>query len=192
MIPTKITDHVARARALLIEQHRNSVVTPALQATYTRRLQEIEDTLWDIFESHQLATATGAQLDDLGTIVVEDRHGRSDVNYRAAIRIKIRANRSLGRSVDVLDVAIMAAPNHTPIYIEYPLLAFEVDTFGEEGEAEVAKILKKTRMAGCYGIFVASDSEDVLMFDDAVSPTGIPTFTHEGDSGPTCASAYAL
>lgn len=196
MIPTRITNHVERGKGLLIEQFKNKPVIAAFLTAYLRPFQELEDVFWDIIETHILDNAIGDQLDHIGRVAGEARLGRGDDEFRAAVRIRIRVNRSKGRSVDILDVAILAAPDHTPRMTEYSFLSFEVETYGEPGEQYVAGLLNKTRAATSYGIFTASDLEfdDVLHFDDAVSPiAGLETFSDaESGTGLVAASAYRL
>lgn len=120
---TRITDHVTQGLALLIDQYRNKPRIRAWVSSYLRRIQEQEDTIWDVIDSRMLDNATNAQLDVLGRIVGQPRIGATDDDYRLFIRTKIRANRSRGLSVDIIEVVIAAMDGATESfrYIElYP------------------------------------------------------------------------
>lgn len=182
MLPTKNTEHVVEARALLVEQFKNKAVLGGFLDCLSRRVQDLENVFWQIIDSRILATATNAQLDTIGKLANEGRDGRDDDDYRAAIRLRIRVSRSKGRIADIIDVAILATPAGTPRVTEYSFLGFEVEVYGQPGERYVAQLLNLTRAASSYGLLVGSDLPwaDVLAYDDAVSPVaGIETF---GDS----------
>jgi hypothetical protein len=196
MLPTKETQHVATAQALLIDQFKSKTVIQGYLNTLARRVQEIENVLWDIIELRRLDVATGIQLDSLGKLVGEKRIGRSDVDYRTGIRLRIRVNRSKGRIVDVIDVAILASGAVVPRVTEYAFLGFQVEIYGQTGERYIADLLSRTRAATSYGVLVASDlaASALLVFDDAVVPgAGIETFSDAvSGTGKLCASAYGL
>lgn len=172
MLPVKETQHVKKARALLIEQYKGRPIIQGFLDSYIKRIQDLEDALWDIINSRRLDLAVGLQLDVLGLLVGELRLGRTDEEYRPSIRIRIRVNRSRGRIVDVIDVAKLVNVHGTPIVIEYRYLGFEVNIFEEEGERYTAALLDKTRAATSYGLLVSSSlpPEDILRFDDFISP----------------------
>lgn len=195
MIPSKETDHVGTGKALLLEQFKGRPVINGFLGVFMRRAQAIEDAFWDIIDKRILDTAADAQLDSLGGIVGEKRLGRGDDEYRQAIKLRVRVNRSKGRTVDVLDVAILAASPGKPRYVEYPTLQFEVGIYDKPAERYVAELLSKTRAICSYGILVASDLpfESVLAFDDDNTPLGVETFSdHESGAGLVAASGYGL
>jgi hypothetical protein len=197
MLPVKETKHVETARDLLIGQFKKRRVIQGFLDTYVRRIQDAEDVIWDVIDARILDDATNAQLDSLGDLVGEKRLGRTDVMYRASIRLRIRVNRSKGRITDVIDVASLAAdPTSPPDVIEYQYLAFEVDLFDLTGERYVAELLSKTRAATSYGLLVASDLPlaSLLEWDDVVSPdASIQTFSDAASgTGRVCASGYGL
>jgi len=196
MIPTQETRHVETARELLIGQFKNRDVIQGFLDVLSRRCQELEDVFWDIIEKRRLAIAVGAQLDTLGLLVGEKRLGRDDDLYRAAIRLRIRVNRSKGRITDVIDVTMMATPEgETARVTEYSFLGFEVEIYDLDGERYIAQLLDKTRAATSYGLLVTSDLDksDLLVWDDAVDPDpALETFSDSISGGKVCASGYGL
>jgi hypothetical protein len=195
-LPSAETDHEGAGLDLLISQFRGKPVTEGFLSVFLRRVQDLEDVLWDVIDLRDLETAENAQLESLGAIVGERRLGRSDSDYRLAIRLRVRVNRSKGRSVDVIDVATLAADGAEVTYLEYHVFQFHVGIYGQTGENYIARLLSETRAAASYGVLTASSlSLDALLaFDDDVTPlVGIETFSDEVSAeGLVAASAYAL
>lgn len=180
MIPTKETKHVETARALLIEQFKNRAVLQGFLDCLSRRVQDVENVLWDVIDKRVLDTAVDAQLDTLGLLVGEKRLERTDAEYRGAIRLRICVNRSKGRIIDVIDVAKLGATVGLPRVTEYRFLGFEVELYEQVGERYISDLLDKTRAATSYGLVIATDLawSQVLAFDDYVSPVaGVETFS---------------
>ena len=173
MIPTKELDHEGTGKKLLLEQFKyNTPVLQGLLGVFLRRCQELEDIFWDIIEKRHIDVAAGAQLDSLGLLVGEKRLERDDTDYRQAIRLRIRVNRSKGRIVDVIDVAILAGDPEVPRVTEYPFLGFEVELYNTPGERYVAELLNSTRAATSKGIYNAAalPASQLLILDDAANP----------------------
>lgn len=76
----------------------------------TEEIQELEVAIFGVIESRILDSAIGAQLRILGSIVGQKNFGWDDESYRAAIRARIRALRSTGRLLDVLEVVRLLTP----------------------------------------------------------------------------------
>jgi hypothetical protein len=196
MLPAKETAHVEKARGALIAQFKNRRVVQGFLDVFARRVQDIENVLWDVIDSRILDTATGAQLEDLGELVGELRLGRIDDDYRPAIRLRIRVNRSKGRIADIIDIAILADTIGTPRVTEYQFLGFEVEIYGQAGERYIAGLLSQARAASSYGLLTASalGLSDLLSFDDAVSPdASVETFSDfVSGLGRVCAAGYGM
>jgi hypothetical protein len=151
MLPTKETNHTQEALKMLTEAFKNAANTKALLSALCNRCDELETAIWDVISSRQLANATGAQLDGLGSIVNERRQGRTDVDYVAAIRLRIRVNRTKGRATDIIEVAMLALPGVAVTYRESYPAKFTVTTLDVTGVKSVVSALTKTRAAGVYG-----------------------------------------
>lgn len=102
---TPITDHVAEALALLLEQYKEQPRLEALLTSYIAEAQYLEDTAVDVYLLRALAVATDAQLDTLGAIVGEMRNGRTDASFRRTIRVRILINNSDGRTEQLIVIA---------------------------------------------------------------------------------------
>lgn len=196
-IPTQDLNHVVEARTLIIEQFKNTKYITGFLDAYSRRVQELEGVFFDILDSRILDNATGDQLDKLGDLVGEERLGRDDDQYKPAIRIRIRVNKSQGRSKDILDVAVLCAnPAERIGYLEYMYSNFDVELYGIEGEQYIASLLNLTRMATSYGQLVTSDLDRsaLLQLDDAANPdSSIMTVTDAvSNTGLLSPAAYGL
>lgn len=157
-LPVYEPDHVAKGIALLLQQWRTSSKLVGILATYLRIFQDLEDVTWDVINSRMLDTAVGAQLDMLGDLVGESRRGRNDIDYRAAVRLRIRVNRSQGRAVDVIDIATQGSG--APVkYREYPeSFAWEVELVNPPSPAAVAQALMQAKAAGSRGYVIYTSS----------------------------------
>lgn len=71
---------------------------------FTEELQEIIKALESILNSKNIDSNTGVWLDFIGSILGVERLGRSDEQYRVAIRLKILLNNSSGTTQEVQDI----------------------------------------------------------------------------------------
>lgn len=95
-------DYTSLALSRLASQFENSPKLRALLAAIVGPLHTIESNADDLREKRWIDTAQGAQLDGLGAIVGENREGRSDEDYRDAIRFRVFINVSKGTPPDVI------------------------------------------------------------------------------------------
>lgn len=98
------TRHVPEARARVTGQLWGKPRFNALLRSYIRRVQEVEDALWDLMEAYDPRLATGRHLDKIGLLVGQPRFGFDDETYRRVIFGRIRAARSRGRFDDLLEI----------------------------------------------------------------------------------------
>ncbi len=126
-IPDPVTDHPGQAVALLTSAFRDQRVTPALLRTFANRVQDLEAAIWTVINGRNLTNgAGGVVLDTLGGLVGEARNGRSDADYVAAISLRIKINRSTGRTPEVLAIVALAANGAPWEYHETPPAGFVV------------------------------------------------------------------
>ena len=112
----KKTTHVAEALANLIAQFEDKPNIIKLISIYVAQLQELEDAFSDLLTETTIENAEGLHLDNIGQIVGEPRSGRSDVQYRTAIRARIGLNTSEGTIEDVIDLA--TAVSGAPVAVQ--------------------------------------------------------------------------
>lgn len=104
-----VDDHADQAVELLLEQFRDSERLHDLLRAYVAQIEDLERVLWDMLTLRSLDDATGAQLDGLGRIAAEPRSGRSDADYRAAIRVRLLILRSNGTLPEILRILSLVA-----------------------------------------------------------------------------------
>jgi hypothetical protein len=150
MLPTKRTDHVQDSRSLLIEQFKNRTVITGLLDVFSRRAQDLENVFWDIIDKRLLDNALDAQLDALGRLVGEKRDGRNNTAYKKGIRLRIRVNRSKGRSADLVDLLLLWGQVFR--YVEYRYLAWSAELEDEPDILYLHALLTQAKAASSYGI----------------------------------------
>lgn len=146
------TEHESVGAARLITRFKGSNAPLVVAATriVLRRIQHLEDVLWDVYTLSWLDTAEGVQLDNLGAIVGEPRKGRGDDQYRVWIRARIAINRGNGKVSDVLKVARLVLGEGPSIeYVPRYPAAYEIEVLESSADmVEVAAILNEARGAG--------------------------------------------
>lgn len=159
--PVQVTDHVAKALARVTSRYQKPKIL-ALVAALTRPKQELENVLFVLLGAMNVDDATGDLLTKIGRIVGEERAGRSDAELRPAVRLRIRVNRSRGRSVDIVDISRLAAAVNatTPAYYEHYPAGWHVEIANLAGALEVAKLLGEAKAAGSGGHLVYTPDAD--------------------------------
>ena len=133
------------------------------------RLQELEDAAIFLLSCMSIAGAFGDLLNKLGAIVGEPRLGRTDADYRAGIRLKIRVNLSSGRATDIIAVAQLAQPIGKITYLEGTLASFTVELLNLPSAAYVVQKLLHTRAAGTHGLVQYTEDAGPTLILDSVS-----------------------
>lgn len=132
MLPSHKTNHVEEAKTFLIEQFKGKPNIEGILSSWVQQFQDLEDVYWQILRGRTIDQAIGVQLDFLGALVGESRKGRNDAEYRAAIQLRIRINRSTGRAVDIYEIVSLMTENFTYqefypadflVTVYFPLLA---------------------------------------------------------------------
>jgi hypothetical protein len=91
-----ITDHGARARALVPYKFRTKLRYLSLLNSVLIGAQTAEDTAWECIAENYLAVAVGVQLDNYGRILNCPRGGLVDDDYRTLLLGRIQGNISAG------------------------------------------------------------------------------------------------
>ncbi len=168
MIPVRVASHPDEAALLLTERWKDKLVTEGLLRSLVKPCDGIEAAAWDTLEGRVLGAPTcqGYWLDAIGSLVTEPRNGRDDAPYEAAIRVRIRVNRSQGRAIDVIEVARLLDTLAT--YTEYFPLAWEVEIYDTPYGGDFARLLAETKAITSYGVLLTSSWPvgDVSQFSD--------------------------
>lgn len=98
-------DHLAIGVSKIAEQYKGKPRITMWILCFLQQVQYIEDAIAATVNVWDLETATGWRLDILGARVGQARIGSSEAVFRLFIRARIRANRSIGKIKDLIDVA---------------------------------------------------------------------------------------
>jgi hypothetical protein len=96
--------HVTDGVALLLQQFQGLPYIEGLIESFMHQIQDVEAALWQILQATDLDLCENSQLDGVGDLVGEERRGRTDAIYRAAIRVRILINQSDGTHADLLKI----------------------------------------------------------------------------------------
>ncbi len=130
MIPVVDNAHVTEGVGLLTSRYKNLPNTSGLVKALMLRMQEAEGQLWSLINgvqlsNHPMAGGPWSILDQLGALVGAARNGMNDVDYLAAIKLEIRANRSNGLAEDIIQIMHLATGN-SQLYLDAPPAGFIV------------------------------------------------------------------
>ena len=89
----RVEDHCADGLELLLSQFQNKPRLAGVLCALLESVQEAEDAAWQLLTERDLDSAVGAQLDQLGRLVGEERQGRTDDQYRPFVRGSLRDRR---------------------------------------------------------------------------------------------------
>lgn len=161
--------HEADGLARLIERFKGQPNMEGLARVVLKRMQRIEDVLWDLYTGVWLDNAVGVQLDNLGAVVGEGRKGRQDEQFRLYIRARIAINRANGTAADTFKVArlILEPTANIALTNEYPA-AYRLDITNTAISAgDIAALLDQVRPAGVrLTTVVTGDLTNALIWDD--------------------------
>lgn len=104
MTVTAITTHIEDALNRLLTQYKKKPLIAQTITALIEQIQDLEDSNQEFYDKRALETATGIQLDLLGTIVGQGRGTLDDDDYRILIKVKIGQNTSQGGPVKVIDI----------------------------------------------------------------------------------------
>lgn len=186
---TQETQHSAKALARFTEQWKNKPVVNGIVKAVCGPVQTLENAVFDVIVNRLLANAVGVQLDSLGALVGEARENRIDADYKPAITIRIRVNRSQGKAEDILQVMTLAMQGAPFLYheteVDNPAAAFEVviSNVAASLVRALVRLLGETRSAGTRGVLVSTTIPDAQthIWDNSAGPS-LATATVWADS----------
>jgi hypothetical protein len=165
----KITSHVADAQARLLSQFSEAGNLKNTVAALTESIQDYEDLVFPLFTLLDIDAMEGEQLDGIGSIVGEDRQGRTDAEYREAIRLRVSLNVSSGEPETVIALfKALTDPTGPVVYYEEQPAAYSIYGDGDQ----FAQLLAAMEAASPAGVHVSlldfmlwEDGDDALWED---------------------------
>lgn len=144
------TNHKERAIGALIGQFNTKARFTKLVEILTRPFQELEDTFWDLYTKRRLDTATGVQLDLIGKVLLEQRRGLGDDDYRAILRIKAKVLFSRGTGPNLIQICQLFLQNDDFTYEEFYPATVVITLLGASALAvsTLRRFLKRAKSAG--------------------------------------------
>lgn len=116
--------HEELALTRLTSEFQNSEKVKGLLSAIVKPLDALKADYDAIKTERWIDTAIGKQLDGCGAIVLEPRSGRSDEEYRAAIKFRVFVNRSSGTPQDLIKALKYFIASDDVQYLEsYPATA---------------------------------------------------------------------
>ena len=171
---TKVETHVEDGLERLLECFKFKPNMRATCAVILKRVQHIEDVLYQIYEGVWLDNAVGVQLDNLGDIVGEKRKGRQDEQYRLYIRARIKINRSNGKIEDTLAVARLILESTAGVFYlpEHPAAYRVLISDTAIAASDIATLLREVKPAGVQmNVEVAADTSNAFILNTATPLT---------------------
>jgi len=111
----RITDYYAEALELFIEQYKNSTNLQEVIRSSTLQADDLETAIFEVRDLFYIDTAEGEQLDVIGRVRNEERLGRNDNDFRAAIQLRI----SLKISGTIRQIQNVLISFYGATYIDY-------------------------------------------------------------------------
>lgn len=133
---------------------------------FSKPLDEVEAVAKQIYTQLDIDVAIGEQLDGLGQIIVLPRNGLNDDDYRAALKFKIKLNRSYGQP-ELLISALRFFTNSTivELFESFPAAMFAFVN-GTEGLDHLTQKMKRLSLGGVNFIYISNvDSDAPFAFD---------------------------
>ncbi len=164
MLP--ITDHVKRAQDRLIYRFRKPDILK-LVASYASEVQTLEDAVTALRAMRVLSTSTGVYLDVLGAIVGQPRQGRVDAHYRLWIAARAMANRSSGKTEQLIAIVKKLVGTARVVVRVEPPAGFSItieDPIDENEGTEIAKIVRIAKTVGVHANLIWFRAEPVFRF----------------------------
>lgn len=118
------TEVVSRGVSRLLFTFQDKPRIVALLSSYLAEVQELRDATYQVWVLRQLqriiagtVVPTNDIMNKLGKLVGQPREGFDNVNYAILISARIRANKSTGRTADIIAVTSLLVPG-TAIYVQ--------------------------------------------------------------------------
>jgi hypothetical protein len=166
-----ITTHVENALARLPEQYKNSPNLKTLISCVIEEIQEIEDLAFDFYKNGWVETGVGDILDMWGKILGEDRFGRIDANYRAALLTRIQMNRAGGQAGAIMRAIRNILNPKTILWTDLYPASFQLFVETDNTDIDLKALISSMKVAGVSFCLLKkpADNEKAFVFNETSS-----------------------
>jgi hypothetical protein len=185
-------DHVGAALGRLLQQYKSNAGIVAIVTAYAQQAQALEDALRDLYADWALS-GSGTRLDQLGDLLDEPRSGDADSVYVVRLQAKVRALRSSGTAVDVLEVFKLLSPGSN-IWITTSSggdLTVDVGQTDSTHLPIFQRFLRQIKSGGvgAQGVYELQDASHTFTLDDSAHPGSTPGLGFDDANAPGQATA---
>lgn len=170
MALSQILNHAAQAVVRLAAQFVEAPLIKGMVTAIGNEVQAIEDGVYLLLKTRDIANATGDALDQIGKLVNAPLRGSKTVaRYRDRIRAQILANRSYGNSSAIYSIAPLIIPEWgNDAVISEDIACYIIGAAGvvnaTEDAKDLARVLKTASSAGVRPIVLSQSVADVDAF----------------------------
>lgn len=183
-LDTRAETFAAEMPGYFLGQYFGASVLTALVEGILAPFEDVETAIQTLTGYFGVDNAVGDWLDAVGENVGERRDGKTDADYRRAIRTRVRINRSRGTADDLFGVIssyLADAPESFRLYEWSGAFdIFVADATYQEDVATLRRVVDASKVAGVNAsvIYMASELEDYA----ATGPgTGVGPFVADYD-----------
>ena len=184
--PYHLENHQSEMIDNLFGQYRQSDVIRGIADVFGRQAQDLEDAFWGLIVDRFLDYAIGAQLDQVGALVGEERRQADEEEYRRAISSRILVNKSTATVEEIiLILQTLIGTEDVQIQQVYPaglIISYVVASAFTANQR--ARIVEQTLQAIAAGVglemieaepgyFGFLEDPDALGFEEGIFSEGI-------------------
>jgi hypothetical protein len=166
---TQITDHVVRALNRTLSQSKEKDRQNAFYEALINQIQDIEDATFGLVSGRAINTATGEQLDQLGTIVGQARGNFDDDFYRILLFVKIGQNTSQGGPEKIINVFQLLTESDVVYCMNLTRASVMLSTDVDIAEDQIDFIYRNMELVAAGGVridhIVCFDPTEPFAFD---------------------------
>lgn len=176
MIPTLNSRYVIEAKARLLSMYKGRPIIEGMLEAYVKQIQRLENSIWDVINNRHLESNNTSCLDGIGTILQEFRNGRTNAEYRAALKIRLLVLRSQGKRHQLTKIISLSANGSTWRYWDaYPAGFFVYFAGTLQAFKALAKGLRDAKAAGVQGqLSWYTTPADLFVWEDSTGGTTTP------------------
>ena len=167
------------AKGLMLSQFSDKPIINGLLDSWTKPLQDFEDTIRYLLDNGGIGTASGAMLDIIGSWMGVTRNGRLDPAYRTAIIGRAVSDRMDGTTERFLEgLRALTGTDQVSFFEVYPATLYPI--LGSGWVNGIISEIQRIRMAGVHTrVLLALDLEYLTMGEVGASDNILHTLSED-------------